>query len=99
MEIIDTYSSALTSYDGLGFSFDRWKKYIDDALPGLFQILVADAENAQSNEEFSDKDYLSVPDHVIQNPQQRESAHNSFLQVTENPERIIYVCPKRQNKK
>ncbi len=90
MKIIDTYSSALTSYNSSGFSFDRWKKYIDAALPGLFQTLVADAKNAQCNEEFSDKYYLSVLDHVIQDPQQREFAHNSFLQATEDLERIIY---------
>ena len=90
MEIIDTYSSALTSYDGSGFSFDLWKNYIDAVLPGSFQTLVEDAKNAQCNEEFSNKYYLSVLDHVMQDPQHREFAHNSFLQATENLERIIY---------
>ncbi len=39
MEIIDTYSSALASFDGAGFSFARWRKYIDSELRGCFRRL------------------------------------------------------------
>ena len=90
MDIIDTYSSVLTSYDNSGFSFEQWKKYIDFTLPGLFPILVADVKNVLCTGEFSKEDYLSVLNYVAYNQQQLEVAHNSFLQVTKNLERIIY---------
>lgn len=90
MDIIDTYSSVLTSYDNSGFSFEQWKKYIDFTLPGLFPILVADVKNVLCTGEFSKEDYLSVLNYVAHNQQQLEVAHNSFLQVTKNLERIIY---------
>ena len=90
MEIIDTYSSALTSYDGAGFSVDRWKKYIDSALPGLFTILAADAKSALLSGEFSPEDYLSVLNLAARCPERLEAAHASFLRATENLESVIY---------
>ena len=90
MDIIDTYSSVLTSYDNSGFSFEQWEKYIDFTLPGLFPILVADVKNVLCTGEFSKEDYLSVLNYVAHNQQQLEVAHNSFLQVIKNLERIIY---------
>ena len=90
MEIIDTYFSALTSYDGAVFSFERWKKYIDSALPGLFPILAADAKSVLLSGEFSPEDYLSVLNRAARCPERLEAAHASFLRVTENLESVIY---------
>lgn len=44
MNIIDTYPAILSAYNGTVFSFEKWKKYIDSALPDVFQILVSDVQ-------------------------------------------------------
>ena len=90
MDIIDTYSSALTSYGDNGFSFERWEKYIGSALPGLMPILVSDVKEVLQTGGFSKEDYLSVLNLVPKRSSLIETAHRSFLQVTKNMESVIY---------
>lgn len=51
MNIIDTYPAILTAYDGMTFSFERWKKYIDSVLPDIFPILVSDVQKSLKPEQ------------------------------------------------
>ncbi len=92
MEIIDTYSSVRTAYDSSGFSFERWKRYIDTALPGLCSKLVSDAKNAIGTGEFSEDDYLSVLNLPASESDLLEAAHGSFLKATENLDDKIKKC-------
>ena len=89
MEIIDAYTCALTSYDDSGFSFERWKKYIESALPGLLPKLVSDVKSALGGG-ASEDDYLSVLNNAAQNHEQLKAAHDSFLKATKDLEHIIY---------
>ena len=89
MKIIDTYSLALTSYGDSGFSFERWKKYINSALPGLFPILAEDVKSVLRTGEFSEEDYLAALNMAGQNRDCLEAAHDSFARVTIGLDGII----------
>lgn len=90
MNIIDTYSSILSCYDSSGFSFKRWKTYIDSALPGLYALLTDDAKSMLNTGGVTEEDYLSVLNNVVQNRELLDSAHKSFLHVTDGLETAIY---------
>ena len=90
MKIIDSYPLALTSFENSGFSFERWKGYIDSALPGIYQILVEDVKGALRGGEISEDSYLSALNGAAQNKERLEAAHESFLKVTDGLENIIF---------
>ncbi|MCI8364343.1 MAG: hypothetical protein HFG34_05275 [Eubacterium sp.] len=92
MNIIDTYPAILTAYDGMTFSFERWKKYIDSVLPDVFPILVSDVQKSLETGTASwNKDYLPVLNNVACNHELRENAHLSFCKATDELEHTLYV--------
>lgn len=91
MRIIDTYSDILTAYQGTAFHFEKWKSYIDHALPGASSLFISDMKQCLEAGEFSwEKNFLPVLNDVALHDGSRERAHDSFCGVTENLERSLY---------
>ena len=84
MEIIDTFTEALGCYDESGYSYVRWKEYIDSSLPGLFPILSEDAKSALNADGASEEELLRVLNGMIKNREQLNAAHDSFSYVAKN---------------
>lgn len=90
MKIIDTYPALSAVYEGSAFCFEKWKAYMDCALPGAFPLLVSDVKESLETGKVSwEKDYLPVLNGVALNAPLREKAHDSFCRVTENLERTV----------
>ena len=89
MEIIDTYTQALSSYDESGFSFVRWKKYIDSELPELFPKLAEDVKSVLSTERVSADEYLSVLNGLAKNKERLEAAHDAFVEITKGLDKTV----------
>ena len=91
MKIINTYPALLSAYEGAAFRFEKWRSYIDSALPGISSLLLSDAKECLETGTFSwGKDYLPVLNGVVLNPELRERAYDSFCKTTENLERRVY---------
>lgn len=91
MKIVNTYPAILAAYEGSAFCFDKWKSYIDSALPDLSSLVVSDVQKCFKTGKVSwDRDYLPVLNDVVFNMELREKAHDSFLGATKNLEQIIY---------
>ena len=91
MKIINTYPALLGAYEGADFRFEKWKAYIDSALPGISSILLSDVKECLDTGTFSwEKDYLPVLNSVVTHAGPRERAYDSFCKATENLERAIY---------
>ena len=91
MRIIDTCPAILAAYEGTAFRFEKWKAYIDSALPGASSLFISDLKESLDTGGFSwEKDYLPVLNAVALHEKLRERAHHSFLRVTENLERTLY---------
>lgn len=91
MKIIDTYPAILTAYNDSTFCFEKWKSYIDSALPGICSLLVSDVQECLKTGTVSwEKEYLPVLNGVARNLELREKAHDSFCRVTQNLERTIH---------
>lgn len=91
MRVIDTYPALLTACEGTAFSFEKWKSYIDSALPGGASLFVSDMKQCLETGKVSwEKDYLPVLNAVALQDDLRELAHDSFCKVTENLERSLY---------
>lgn len=92
MKIIDTYPHMPAAYDGAAFCFERWKAYIDAALPGIASSMISDTEKSLKTGRFSwEKDYLPVLNAVMADGKLREEAHDSFCRVTKDLEHTVYV--------
>lgn len=92
MRIIDTCPAFLAAYEGSVFRFERWRSYIDSALPGLSPLLVSDVEEGLHTGGFTwENDCLPVLNAVARNGALRERAHDSFCRTTEDLERTIYA--------
>lgn len=90
MKIIDTYSEICTAYEGAEFSFERWKAYIDAALPGIAHKMVSNVQKSLNTGRFSwEKDYLPVLNAAAAEEAAREAAHASFCSVTKDLERTV----------
>ena len=91
MRIIDTCPAMLAAYDGTAFCFEKWKSYIDSALPGGASLFISDMRQCLEAGGFSwEKDYLPVLNAVALRDDLREQAHDSFCRVTEHLERSLY---------
>ncbi len=91
MEIIDTFPHIMAAYDGTAFHFERWKSYIDRALPNVSSLFVSDMEKSLATGNVSwERDYLPVLNAVQVQEEQRKRAHDSFCSATENLERTLY---------
>ncbi|MGN1370128.1 MAG: hypothetical protein ACI4WX_14760 [Aristaeellaceae bacterium] len=85
MRIIDCYADMLTSYEGNAFSFEKWRVYIDTALPGIASLIVSDTKQSLASGGVSwESDILPVLNAVAQNTALRERAHDSFCSVTKH---------------
>lgn len=92
MRIIDTYPAMLAAYEGTVFQFERWKSYIEAALPGASSLFISDLKQCLETGKVSwEKDYLPVLNAVALQEEPRERAHDSFCRVTENLERSLYA--------
>lgn len=90
-EIIDTYPALLAAYEGPVFRPEKWRSYVDAALPELSSLLIADVEEClQTGKLTWENDYLPVLNAVAHKGALREEAHDSFCRATENLERILY---------
>lgn len=90
MKIIDTYPALLSAFNGDVFNFEKWKAYIDTALPGTSDMFVSDMKKCLDTRAFSEEDFLSVLNAVAQNPELREKAHSAFCEACENLESTVY---------
>jgi len=91
MKIVNTYPAMLTAYKRSIFCFDKWKSYIDSALPGISSFIISDAQKSLETGEVSwDNDYLPVLNAVATNIELREKAHDSFCVATKDLEHTIY---------
>ena len=91
MKIIDAYSTILTAYEGTDFNFEKWKNYIETALPDASSMFISDMKKCLETEDYSwEKDYLPVLNAVALNSGLREKAYASFCKVTENLEQTVY---------
>lgn len=91
MRIINTYPDLLSAYEGAAFCFEKWRSYIDPALPGLSSVLISDVRKCLDTDAFSwEKDYLPVLNAVALNAGLRERAYDSFCKATKNIGRTVY---------
>ena len=91
MRITDTCPALLTAYEGTAFRFEKWKSYIDSALPGAAPMFIADMEQCLGTGRFSwEENFLPVLNAVALRGELRERAHDSFRRATEHLERSLY---------
>ena len=91
MRIIDTCPALCSAYEGTAFHFEKWRAYMDSALPGASPLFISDLKQCLETGEFSwEKDCLPVLNAVILHDELREQAHDSFCRVTEHLERSLY---------
>lgn len=91
MKITDTFLNIMSSFDNDKFNFNKWKKYIDSALPGVSLMFIEDAKRClETNKVSWEKDYLPVLNAVAKNEPLRNKAHNSFAAATKNLSNTIY---------
>ncbi len=84
MRIIDTYPALLDSYEGGAFCFERWRAYIDRALPGLSPALIEDAQKSLRTGAVSWREnVLPALCGVAAQIGLCEEAHRSFLAATQ----------------
>ena len=87
IRIFDTCPQIMDAVEGGAFSRERWRAYIDRALPGLAPKLIADAKAVLDTGNVSfEGDFLPVLNAVAQRPDGLARAHESFLRVTDNLE-------------
>ena len=90
MRIIDTYPGLLAAYEGAEFSFERWKAYIDAALPGIAPLMTGNVRKTLKTGRYCwEKDYLPVLNAVLADAGPREAAHDSFCSVTKGLEDAV----------
>ncbi len=90
MRIIDTYPNIPTAFANGAFSPDRWRAYIDAAIPGLRPLLEADAQEIQATGGVAwERDFLPVLNALPEKADSCRAAHDSFLGVTDGLDRTI----------
>lgn len=93
MRIIDTYPTILTAYEGDAFHFEKWKAYMEAALPGAWAMCTSELKECLETGAVSwEREYLPVLNAVARSGGLRERAHDSFCRATKNLERT--VCEK-----
>ena len=90
MRIIDTYSNIPAAFENGAFSLDRWRDYIDAAIPGLRPLLEADANEMLSAGGVGwEIDCLPVLNALPEKSDRCQAAHDCFLRVTEGLDTAI----------
>ncbi len=90
MRIIDTYPNIPAAYENGVFSLDRWRAYIDAAIPGLRPLLETDAKSVLDTGGFTwEKDFLPVLNALPEKAARCRAAHDSFLRVTDGLDTAI----------
>lgn len=91
MKIVDTYPMIAASYESSVFYFEKWKSYMDSALPGMSSFVISDAQKCLETGKVSwDRDYLPVLNKVLFHRELCEKAHDSFCRATKNLEHTVY---------
>lgn len=91
MRIINTYPAMLAAYEGTAFCFEKWKAYINSALPGASSLFISDMKRCLETGKVSwEKDYLPVLNAAALHEELRERANDSFCRATEHLERSLY---------
>ena len=90
MNIINTSGAMPEAFDSGHFQIEKWKTYLDAAVPGLTEMCLEDLQET-INAGYSWQDhYLPVLNSVMQDPARREKAIKSFCCVTDHlDEKII----------
>ena len=78
MKIIDTFSEIMGCYRDKVFQMAYWEKYAESILPGLSDKIKKDTEGCDFQ-----NDILPVVNYVAHNYDKLESAHRSFLLLTD----------------
>lgn len=85
MNIIDATKDILTAYENNQFNIEKWKSYMDAALPQAKQICLQDLKDSISPDGLSwEKDYLPVLNAVPHNIIKLDEITQSFYEITEN---------------
>ena len=83
MNIINTSGAMLEAFDLGRFHIEKWKTYVDAAVPGLKELCLEDLRET-INAGYSWQDhYLPVLNSVVQDTAKREKALESFRHVTD----------------
>ena len=91
MNIIDVTKDIMTVYESNQFNIEKWKSYMDSALPQAKQICLQDMEDSISAAGLSwEKDYLPVLNAVPHNIIRLDEITQSFYKITENLTEKIY---------
>ena len=90
MRITDTSDRLLSSFDDGLFDIEKWKTYIDKAVPGARKICEMDKKECIEAGFSWERDFLPVLNEVYADEEGRNNAIRSFHNVTEHlNERII----------
>jgi len=89
MKIINTLDEALSSFDEGAFDIERWKKYIDEAVPGAKELCMADMEECIAAGYKWKEDFLPVLNAVPGEEKKLKEATESFCAVTKDLEETV----------
>ena len=90
MNIIDMTKDILTVYESGRFNIEKWKSYMNSALPQAKDICLQDMEDSISAGLSWEKDYLPVLNAVPHKLVRLSEITQSFYKITENLTEKIY---------
>ena len=83
MNIINTSGAMPEAFDSGHFQIEKWKTYLDAAVPGLTEMCLEDLQETMNAGYSWQDDYLPVLNSVMQDPARREkqSNHSAASQI------------------
>lgn len=89
MRLINTSTKMIASFEAGHFDIEKWKIYIDDAVPGARQICMDDMQECVEAGFSWQNDYLPVLDKVFADHETRNRTIREFCNITETLEAKI----------
>ncbi|MBP5661369.1 MAG: hypothetical protein J6X08_08595, partial [Lachnospiraceae bacterium] len=92
LKVTDTTAEMTDSFAGGVFDLERWKGYIDKAVPGARDLCVGDMKECFEAGFTWEKDFLPVLNKVCEDSESREKTVREFHEITDGlDERIAAV--------
>lgn len=82
MRIIDTSEDIFRAYEAGQFDLEKWKTYLDAAVPGAKELCLADLEEVLQAGYSWEEDFLPVLNAVVREPEKRREAAQNFRRLT-----------------
>lgn len=89
MNLIDSSAELLAVFESGSFDMEKWKRYMDAAVPDAKELCLADLEECIRAGYSWEKDYLPVLNAVFLNAEKRNEAVCSFYTVTKDLDQKI----------